>query len=97
MLRIIGGTSIAINKEEIKQNGDRKTGCTTITYKWAWDTKKARAAQKRPRHDQSEGALSKSCSTITVKLEGELTSLSENSDGEVGRLLGEVNIKSCLN
>ena len=30
-----------MNKEEIKQNGDRKTGCTTIRYKWAWDTKKA--------------------------------------------------------
>ena len=35
---IIGGASIAMNKEEIKQNGDRKTGCTTITtiiYQWA--------------------------------------------------------------
>jgi hypothetical protein len=45
LLRIIGGASIAINKKEIKQNGDQKTGCTTITtigYKWEWDTKKAR-------------------------------------------------------
>jgi hypothetical protein len=42
LLRIIGGASIAINKKEIKQNGDQKTGCTTIRYKWEWDTKKAR-------------------------------------------------------
>jgi hypothetical protein len=28
---------------------------------------------------------------ITFKLEGEVTSLSESSQGEVGRLLGEVN------
>ena len=27
----------------------------------------------------------------TFKLEGEVTSLSESSEGEVGRLLGEVN------
>ena len=37
----------------------------------------------------------KKCASIraptTFKLEGEVTSLSESSQGEVGRLLGEVN------
>ena len=32
----------------------------------------------------------------TFKLEGEVTSLSESSQGEVGRLLGEVNFETLF-